>query len=906
MNVVGRFATGRRKVVMGIVLVLSVGLAGAIVDLPDPGITSTLTAISPDSASSQDGGDPGQSSAPTTDPETGSTTAAPSDPEDGTPTPADQDLTFAADETVNRTVLAQRVAADGTVTWERHVAATDEEAALLEADLAAREDVAEVVRDTAVHALGTTAVHPLGTTNDTYRSYQYGLDLLNVDRLPDSVATGSGAVVAILDSGVYAGHQDFASGTVLCAAGADYAGDSYSTGSTGCVDPHGHGTHVAGIVSAARNNALGVAGASSARILPVRVLDSGGSGTAYGVYQGIIWATNHGADVISMSLGGGYSSLYVDAINYAISQGVVVVAAAGNNRLDGNAPSYPGAVPGVVSVAATDDTSTSAWFSHSGSTNVISAPGVGILSLDNTQGSYIYMSGTSMATPFVSAILARYAEANPSETPEEVLATVKATALDLETPGFDNNTGYGMINTFRLLTGWSYGVPPPAPAGLTATGGASKVDLSWSAAPGATSYKVYRNGTLLATTTDLSHTDTAVTNETDYSYTVTAVGEWGESSPSAAATARPYSLIAPTVPTGVTATAGNATVWLTWTGAATRAYAPLTGYRVYRDGALLATVTEPAYTDSTAVNATGYTYTVSAYGTGGESTQSGQVTATPSTELAAATVPAGLAATAGDTAVTLVWVGVGSSEAAPLTGYKIYRDGTLLATTTSPSYTDTTVTNGTSYSYAVSAYGTAGETALSAAASATPAAPAATATLSATTVTANQMITLDVTGVQGGTAVTVTEAYTEMVPTQQQIARYELYRVAVWRIVWVPAKYGSKRVRQVYYVPKTTCKKRKGVRICATKQVRKTRTVKQSYVKSWKRIGRWTYETRARLVYDTVTVLVPTARTRTIGAYPAAADWTLTTTFSLADVAGTHTVTVSGIGLSRSFTVTQQ
>jgi subtilisin family serine protease len=201
---------------------------------------------------------------------------------------------------------------------------------------------------------------------DPYLPQQWAHPKLRISELP-AMTSPAGITVAVLDTGVRSTHEDFASGQVLCLEGSNFTTDA---GTTGCVDPHGHGTHVAGIIGAAAGNGLGVAGlAPGVSILPVRVLNSAGAGTSTQTAQGIVYAVDRGAKVINASLGGPYSAAYDQAVAYATSKGVLVVASAGNNRTTGTTPNsvnYPAASPGAVSVAATTPADVSAAYSYHG------------------------------------------------------------------------------------------------------------------------------------------------------------------------------------------------------------------------------------------------------------------------------------------------------------------------------------------------------------------------------------------------------------------------------------------------------------------------------------------------------------------------------------------------------------
>ena len=179
--------------------------------------------------------------------------------------------------------------------------------------------------------------------------------------------------VAVVDSGVLGNHEDLA-GIVL--SGTDFVG-----GGNGWNDQLGHGTHVAGSSPPTSRTVSGITGAApSVKILPVRVLDGGGSGQSSDVAAGIIYAADHGARVVNLSLGGTHADAGMHAaIQYAISKGSVVVAAAGNSGESGSPKIYPGAFPEVVAVGAIDSNRQRASFSNVGDYVDVVAPGVDVL-----------------------------------------------------------------------------------------------------------------------------------------------------------------------------------------------------------------------------------------------------------------------------------------------------------------------------------------------------------------------------------------------------------------------------------------------------------------------------------------------------------------------------------------------
>jgi len=276
---------------------------------------------------------------------------------------------------------------------------------------------------------------------------------------------------------------------------------------------------------------------------------------------------------------------------------------------------------------------------------------------------------------------------------------------------------------------------PVAPANLTATAGNGVVTLTWTASAGATGYSVQRATTdggpytqlaQVAAPTSNGYTDSSVTNGTTYYYVVQTLTAAGSSANSPQVSATPgVPGVSPAPPTNLTATAGNGVVTLTWT-----ASAGATGYNVKRATTSggpytqLAAVTSSGYTDSSVINGVTYYYVVSTLTAAGESANSAQVSATPNAQSMAPAAPTNLTATPGNAVVTLTW-----TASAGATGYNVKRatsNGgpyTQLAAPSSNAYTDSSVTNGTTYYYVVSAINSTGESANSAQVSATPSAP---------------------------------------------------------------------------------------------------------------------------------------------------------------------------------------
>jgi len=225
-------------------------------------------------------------------------------------------------------------------------------------------------------------------------------------------------------------------------------------------DDDGHGTHVTGTIAQTTNNSLGVAGiAFNTTIMPVKVLNSAGTGTYQMIADGIYYAVNNGADVINMSLGGSSAAVILeDAVNYAYDNGVVVIAASGNENL--GQVSYPAAYNNVIAVGATQYDETRSSYSNYGSSLDLVAPGGGgsngvvQQTFGNTVQDWGYWSyqGTSMAAPHVSGVTALLLSKNSNLTPSELKTILESTAEDKGDLGWDQYYGHGLLDAHAALT----------------------------------------------------------------------------------------------------------------------------------------------------------------------------------------------------------------------------------------------------------------------------------------------------------------------------------------------------------------------------------------------------------------------------------------------------------------------
>ena len=368
-------------------------------------------------------------------------------------------------------------------------------------------------------------------------SAQYGPAHIQGPPVWDILTGTTSVVIAIIDTGVDLGHPDLSakiwhnpgemgldgSSNDKRTNGLDDDGNGYTDdwqgwdftssviGDNNPQDVHGHGTHVAGIAGAATNNGVGIAGMNwNAPLLAVRVLNNTGNGTDGQVAAGIVYATDAGAKVINLSLGAlstdalHYGTALEDAVNYAYNHGVLVVAAAGNYGSQGVI--YPAKFEHALAVAATNKDDLHPSYSGYGPEVDVAAPGGNNTGADgiwstyyNGSHTYTLLSGTSMATPHVSAVAALLASLPQFDTPDKLRVALESTALDLGAPGWDQFYGYGLIQAYDAALFDAENVtptptpsptattPPPVNYGLfTSDGCSASVAYTWESATAGT------------------------------------------------------------------------------------------------------------------------------------------------------------------------------------------------------------------------------------------------------------------------------------------------------------------------------------------------------------------------------------------------------------------------------------
>lgn len=430
---------------------------------------------------------------------------------------------------------------------------------------------------------------------ESHRGLTQNITHVNADDVWDLGFTGEGILVGLIDTGVNINHVDLINN--LWDGGEEYPNHGYNTyeNNHDVEDGFGHGTHCAGTICGDGSSGTQTGIAPDAKIICVKVMDNAGYGSASSISAGMEFAIEHGADVLSMSLGIPNASASVKemlrlACENTLQIGIAAAVAAGNEgmlnisfpvpnnlRVPGGCPPpwiHPdqeiniGGTSCSISIGAVDYQNQRAAFSSMGpytweNTTYndypydpeiglirpdIVAPGVGIISADPySNNGHTTMDGTSQAAPCVAGVICLMLEKNPELTPEEICYILENTAVKL-TENKDNYTGSGCVDAIAAIENIDGGEVTPCdpPTLVTATTiDEYSINISWNNVDNATSFNIYRNETLLNNTTSTSFVDTDLNPDTEYCYTVTSICEDGESDHSEKSCATTNELIIP-------------------------------------------------------------------------------------------------------------------------------------------------------------------------------------------------------------------------------------------------------------------------------------------------------------------------------------------------------------------------
>jgi subtilisin family serine protease len=285
----------------------------------------------------------------------------------------------------------------------------------------------------------------------TAETIDWGLKLLGIPPLWKETQ-GEGIKVGVLDTGIALEHPDLQPAILKA--------QDFTRSPSAAYDAQGHGTHVSGII-AARRNAHGIVGvAPEAKIIVAKVLNDEGAGNSQDIVAGILWAIESGADILSMSLGSPEPDEEIHkALLLAISKGIFVITAAGNEGPDLDTVGYPASFPEMVAVGSIDRRKRLSQFSSRGRQVDVVAPGDEITSCYPPR-SYATLSGTSMATPFISGVVAlalakhrKMGGKTPLRTQQDLIEHLCRTSADAGLAGFDPLYGCRIINPAKLIQG---------------------------------------------------------------------------------------------------------------------------------------------------------------------------------------------------------------------------------------------------------------------------------------------------------------------------------------------------------------------------------------------------------------------------------------------------------------------
>ena len=276
-----------------------------------------------------------------------------------------------------------------------------------------------------------------GISNDPFSALQWNLKAIGMEEAWRSGLTGKGVVVAIVDSGLSSSTMDIDSSRILPGKNC--------VGGTGVNDTIGHGTFNAGIIGATKDNHVGVAGiAPGVTIVPIKsyaTSETDFAAQAAGIYAAV---DEYHCDILNISAGDPQIVPEVQAaIQHALDEGVIVIAAAGNSG--DKELLYPASYDGVISVSSVDKDLVLSATSNRNDHVFVAAPGVGVYSLGRLPGTVTLSSGTSFAAPVVAGVAALLKEAWPQMTPDDFREILKNSCKDLSTKGYDIYYGWGLI-----------------------------------------------------------------------------------------------------------------------------------------------------------------------------------------------------------------------------------------------------------------------------------------------------------------------------------------------------------------------------------------------------------------------------------------------------------------------------
>lgn len=277
--------------------------------------------------------------------------------------------------------------------------------------------------------------------NDLHFNKQWAVKKTELDKAWDLGKGGPEIVVAVLDTGVDLGHPDLKENLI---PGYDFINDDPEP-----MDDNGHGTLVAGVIAAKGENGEGIAGVSwYSKIMPIKITNKEGIGDYFTLAQGIIYAVDNGVKIINLSIGGyAYSELLKEAVDYALNKGSILVAGVGDENT--NTPVYPAYYEGVIGVAATDPEDKIFFQSNYGEFIDLYAPGVEIYSTA-LNGEYAYRSGSSMASAYVSGVIALILSLDVSLSREDIEKIIYP-ADYVRRDDYKMTYGYGRINAYRSI-----------------------------------------------------------------------------------------------------------------------------------------------------------------------------------------------------------------------------------------------------------------------------------------------------------------------------------------------------------------------------------------------------------------------------------------------------------------------